>query len=88
MALWKLQVECNDDEEGSPWSQSACSGSTCTAGHRHGFPPPQIKEEEDEEEEEEEAASDGGGASVKGVEAFNSDCVLWDLSDDLINPIL
>ncbi|GLJ18424.1 hypothetical protein SUGI_0326480 [Cryptomeria japonica] len=80
--IWN-QVECNDNgghvEEGSSWNQSMCSGSTCTGGD-------QCADLEQQEVEEEEARSDGGGD--KSRQGFNSECVLWDLSDDLITPII
>ncbi|KAJ7963490.1 Myb transcription factor [Quillaja saponaria] len=73
-----------NEGDGSPWSQSMCTGSTCTAaagdqqGHLH-------------EKFEQENGDDSEGAKEmrNTTSMFNSDCVLWDLpSDDLINPIV
>ncbi|XP_058114657.1 transcription factor MYB80 [Magnolia sinica] len=74
-----------NDGEGSPWSQSMCTGSTCTGGDQRGGGSLREKGEEDDGEE-----AEGGKASGKSAAAsvFNSDCVLWDLSDDLMNPIV
>ncbi|XP_021288883.1 transcription factor MYB80 [Herrania umbratica] len=65
---------------GSPWSQSMCTGSTCTAGEQ-GRSHEKLKDENGDESE--------GGKEIKNASSiFNTDCVLWDIpSDDLINPI-
>ncbi|OMO83858.1 hypothetical protein CCACVL1_11151 [Corchorus capsularis] len=64
----------------SPWSQSMCTGSTCTAGEQ-GRSLEKLKDENGEESH--------GGKEIKNASSiFNTDCVLWDIpSDDLINPI-
>ncbi|XP_042482323.1 transcription factor MYB80-like [Macadamia integrifolia] len=72
-----------NDGEASPWSQSMCTGSTCTGG---GGDQPEGLHEREQDEDGEEA--EGGKTVGKGSSIFNSDCVLWDLSDDLINPIV
>ncbi|XP_059444789.1 transcription factor MYB80-like [Corylus avellana] len=70
----------------SPWSQSMCTGSTCTAGDQ------QVRLHEKLLEGENGEDSDEGGKEIRnGSSMFStSDCVLWDLpSDDhLINPIV
>ncbi|PPD96799.1 hypothetical protein GOBAR_DD06205 [Gossypium barbadense] len=65
---------------GSPWSQSMCTGSTCTAGE-------QVRSHEKLKDENGEEFQ--GGKEIKNATSiFNTDCVLWDIpSDDLINPI-
>ncbi|KAL5728983.1 hypothetical protein ACHQM5_001999 [Ranunculus cassubicifolius] len=62
------------DGDGSPWNQSACTGSTCPRADQR------IKDDGDE-------AHGGKGIMRKdSSDVFNSeDCVLWDLADDLIN---
>ncbi|KAL5981318.1 hypothetical protein ACLOJK_015373 [Asimina triloba] len=72
-----------NDAEGSPWSQSMCTGSTCTGGNQKGGDECHEKREDNSEE------TGGGKASGKSAPAgvFNTD-VLWDLSDDLMNPIV
>ncbi|XVE50949.1 hypothetical protein DITRI_Ditri01bG0203800 [Diplodiscus trichospermus] len=66
---------------GSPWSQSMCTGSTCTAGEQ-GRSHEKLKAENGDEE------SQGGKETKNASSIFNTDCVLWDIpSDDLINPI-
>lgn len=65
----------------SPWSQSLCTGSTCTGADQQG----RLEKMEDENVEE----SDGVPEIRNNSNLFNTDCVLWDLpSDDLINPIV
>ncbi|XP_020531281.1 transcription factor MYB80, partial [Amborella trichopoda] len=69
-----------DGGEGSePWSQSVCSGSTCTGGERDRQ---MVEKGADDEGEEAQ------GAAGKEVGVFNSECVLWDLADDLMNPMV
>ncbi|XVF76949.1 hypothetical protein PTKIN_Ptkin14bG0001200 [Pterospermum kingtungense] len=66
---------------GSPWSQSMCTGSTCTAGEQ-GRSHEKLKDENGKEFE--------GGKEIKNASnnIFTTDCVLWDIpSDDLINPM-
>lgn len=71
-----------NEGDGSPWSQSMCSGSTCTAGDQQG----RLHEKHDDETGEE---TEGGKEIRHSSTLFNSDCVLWDLpSDDLMNPMV
>nr|DAD24253.1 TPA_asm: hypothetical protein HUJ06_025716 [Nelumbo nucifera] len=70
-----------NEGDGSAWSQSMCTGSTCTGGDQQG----RLHEKAEEEDGEE---AEGGKAARKESSMFNSDCVLWDLSDDLMNPIV
>lgn len=66
----------------SPWSQSMCTGSTCTAGDQRRS----LHEKLDDENGDE---SDGGKEIRNGSSIFSTDSVLWDLpSDDLTNPIV
>lgn len=72
---------------GSPWSQSMCTGSTCTAGEQgRSQSLEKLKDEINGEETQ-------GGKEIKNnsnnaSNLFTTDCVLWDIpSDDLINPI-
>ncbi|CAI9760351.1 unnamed protein product [Fraxinus pennsylvanica] len=69
-----------NEGNGSPWSQSMCTESTCTAGDQ------QIchKKLEGENSEDSGSRKETQGGSI----IFNSECVLWDIpSDDLINPV-
>ncbi|XP_057983602.1 transcription factor MYB80 [Malania oleifera] len=70
-----------NEGEGSPWSQSICTGSTCTGGdHQERL----LEKLEDDNE-----GSEGGKTIRNGSNMFSSDCVLWDLpSDDLMNPMV
>ena len=71
------QSSFGNEGDGSPWSQSMCSGSTCTAGEQQGRLHEKLGDENGEETE--------GGKEIRHS-IFNSDCVLWDLpSDDLMN---
>ncbi|XP_038904788.1 transcription factor MYB80 [Benincasa hispida] len=71
-----------NEGDGSSWSQSICTGSTCTAGEQQG----QLHEILEETEEE---LSEGGKEMRNGTSIFSSDSVLWDLPcDDLMNPIV
>ncbi|XP_043722103.1 transcription factor MYB80-like [Telopea speciosissima] len=72
-----------NDGEASPWSQSMCTGSTCTGG---GGDQQEGLHERGQYEEGEEA--EGGKIVGKGSSIFISDCVLWDLSNDLTNHIV
>ncbi|KAK6947149.1 SANT/Myb domain [Dillenia turbinata] len=67
-----------NEGEGSQWSQSMCTGSTCTAEHHIQL----HKKIEDDMDE------DTRGKDMRnGSDIFSSDCVLWDIpSDDLMNP--
>uniref|UniRef100_A0A7N1A830 Uncharacterized protein n=1 Tax=Kalanchoe fedtschenkoi TaxID=63787 RepID=A0A7N1A830_KALFE len=66
----------------SPWNQSMCTGSTCTAGDQQGRFHDKLEDEIGQESE--------GGRDIRNSSAiFNSDCVLWDLpSADLMNPMV
>ncbi|CAI9772795.1 unnamed protein product [Fraxinus pennsylvanica] len=67
---------------GSPWSQSMCTGSTCTARDQQGRLHEKL---------EDENGKDSGGRKETRDSSiiFNSECVLWDVpSDDLINPAI
>ncbi|KAL6204187.1 hypothetical protein ACLB2K_021455 [Fragaria x ananassa] len=67
---------------GSPWSQSMCTGSTCTGADQQGHLHDKLDEEIGEESED-------GKEMRSGSNIFNSDSILWDLpSDDLMNPIV
>lgn len=62
----------------SPWNQSMCTGSTCTAGEQGRF--------HDNLEDDNGEESNGGKDMRNMANIFNTDCVLWDIpSDDLIN---
>ncbi|GLT79523.1 hypothetical protein SLA2020_510080 [Shorea laevis] len=64
----------------SPWDQSMCTGSTCTAGEQ-GRLHEKLQDENGEE-------SDGVKEIRNMSSIFNTECVLWDIpSDDLINPM-
>lgn len=62
----------NNDGDGSPWNHSICTGSNCTGTD-------QLQPKSGDEAE-------GRKATRKESDVFSSDCVLWDLTDDLINP--
>ncbi|XP_044478422.1 transcription factor MYB80-like [Mangifera indica] len=71
-----------NDGAASPWSQSICTGSTCTAGEQQGRLHEKVEDDNGEE-------SEGGKGIRNGSTIFNTDCVLWDLpSDDIMNPIV
>ncbi|KAF9589937.1 hypothetical protein IFM89_029553 [Coptis chinensis] len=70
---------CGNEGDGSPWNQSICTGSTCTGADRMGLHGRGGEEDGDEAE--------GGKGTRKQSDVFNSDCVLWDLTDDLMNPV-
>ncbi|XP_074292877.1 transcription factor MYB80-like [Silene latifolia] len=68
------------EDNGSPWSQSMCTGSTSTAGDPLGH----LKLEDDNGEESQAVKEIRNGHGI-----FNTDCVLWDLpSDELMNPMV
>ncbi|CAL5392365.1 unnamed protein product [Camellia sinensis] len=70
-----------NEGDGSPWNQSICTGSTCTAGDQQGRMHEKLEDENGVE-------SEGGKGTRNGSSIFNSECVLWDIpSDDLMNPI-
>ncbi|XP_028788109.1 transcription factor MYB80 [Neltuma alba] len=75
-------VSFANDGDGSPWSQSVCTGSTCTAMDQQG----QLHEKlQEENEDDSNTAKEIRSAS----DLFNAQCVLWDLpSEDLINPMV
>ncbi|XP_059301010.1 transcription factor MYB80 [Lycium ferocissimum] len=74
-----------NDEEGSPWNQSLCSGSTCTAGGELQQINKKISNENCEDSGKEIVVTRNGSTTSM----FNSDCVLWDISsDDLMNPMV
>lgn len=85
---YSLPCLMHDGEEGSPWNQSMCTGSTCTPGEQQG----RLHEKAAEDDNGE--CSEGGGKGTTTTDApppsiFNSDCVLWDISsEDLINPMV
>lgn len=65
-------------EDGSPWNQSMCSGSTSTPGDQLG----NLKLEDDHD-------SQTAAKHISSTIFTTTDCVLWDLpSDELMNPIL
>jgi len=68
--------------DASPWSQSVCTGSTCTAMDRQS----QLHEKLEEEHGDDSEAT----KEIRNLSnIFNSDCVVWDLpADDLINPMV
>ncbi|OIS99156.1 PREDICTED: transcription factor MYB80 [Nicotiana attenuata] len=75
-----------NEGEGSPWNQSLCSGSTCTAGGEIQQNKRIISNENCGENSEggKEIVTRNGSTTM-----FNSDCVLWDISsDDLMNPMV
>ena len=66
----------------SPWNQSMCTGSTCTAGDQQGRLHERLEDENGEE-------SEAGKETRNGSSIFSSDCVLWDIpSDNLMNPMV
>ncbi|KAG6577529.1 Transcription factor MYB80, partial [Cucurbita argyrosperma subsp. sororia] len=67
--------------DGSSWSQSLCTGSTCTTEQQG-----QLHEILEETEEE---LSESGKEMRNRTSIFSSNSVLWDLPcDDLMNPIV
>lgn len=70
-----------NEQEGSPWNQSICAGSS-TAGEHPVQLDDKLQDENCEDTERQNQARDSSNI-------FNSDCVLWDLpSEDLMNPIV
>lgn len=70
----------HDGEGGSPWSQSMCTGSTCTAGEQQG----QFQSKLGVDENGDECSGEKDGRNM-----FSGECELWDLpSNDLINPLV
>lgn len=68
--------------DGSPWSQSMCTGSTCTAGDQQNQFHSKMTDENGEESEGEKDAR-----NVSSM--FSQDCDLWHLpSNDLMNPLV
>ncbi|KAM0943027.1 putative transcription factor MYB-HB-like family [Dioscorea sansibarensis] len=80
----------NDVCEPSAWSQSLCTGSTCTGGvgEQQGgvILEKEVEVEEEDGEEAEGRKINGRKGDVGGM--FASDCVLWDLPDDLMSPMV
>ncbi|CAA2997514.1 transcription factor MYB80 [Olea europaea subsp. europaea] len=69
-----------NEGNGSPWSQSMCMGSTCTAGDQQVC----LKKPEGENGEDSEGRKETRDGSI----IISSECVLWDIpSDDLINHV-
>jgi transcription factor MYB, plant len=68
--------------DASPWSQSLCTGSTCTAMDQQS----QFHEKLEEENGDDSEAT----KEIRNLSnIFNSDCVVWDLpADDLMNPMV
>ncbi|XP_062079143.1 transcription factor MYB80 [Humulus lupulus] len=72
---------CSNERDGSPWNQSICTGSTCTAGDRQSCLPDKLEENRDD--------SNAGKEIRNETIIFNTDSVLWDLpSDELMHPIV
>ncbi|KAM0995707.1 hypothetical protein ACFX13_005855 [Malus domestica] len=78
----------NEGDIGSPWSQSLCAGSTCTAAaDQQG----QLDDVDDKIEVEENGEESAGGKELRNGSSniFTSDILLWDLpSDDLMNQMV
>ncbi|XP_009348787.2 transcription factor MYB80 [Pyrus x bretschneideri] len=74
-----------NEGDGSPWSQSLCTGSTCTGvADQQGQLPDKLEVEENGEESEGRKELRNGSSNI-----FNSDSLLWDLpSDDLMNQMV
>ncbi|OVA12327.1 SANT/Myb domain [Macleaya cordata] len=70
-----------NEGDASPWNQSICTGSTCTGGNQQDG----LHEKGEDRDREE---TDGGKNERTKSGEFATDCVLWDLSNDLINPIV
>ncbi|XP_024976572.1 transcription factor MYB80 [Cynara cardunculus var. scolymus] len=67
----------HEGEGGSPWSQSMCTGSTCTAGE-------QLQSKMGVDENGDECSGEKDGRIM-----FSGECELWDLpSNDLMNPLV
>jgi myb proto-oncogene protein len=68
--------------DASPWNQSLCTGSTCTAMDQQS----QFHEKLEEENGDDSEAT----KEIRNLSnIFNSDCVVWDLpAEDLINPMV
>ncbi|MQL86954.1 hypothetical protein Taro_019489 [Colocasia esculenta] len=78
------------DAEGLAWSHSLCAGSTCTAmaaGGQCGFGSPPAKGE-DGGERRDGGQGPAGGEGEDDDAIFGADCIMWDLSDDLIDAIV
>ncbi|KAM1055440.1 hypothetical protein ACFX13_029664 [Malus domestica] len=74
-----------NEGDGSPWSQSLCTGSTCTgAADQQGQLADKLEVEENGEESEGRKELRNGSSNI-----FNSDSLLWDLpSEDLMNQMV
>lgn len=81
-----------DDAERSAWSQSVCTSATCEGAAAAG--PAGTRGEgsgcvKGEEETGEETRSGGVAEGEGGAAAmFGADCIMWDLSDDLMDAIV
>ncbi|XP_051134991.1 transcription factor MYB80 [Andrographis paniculata] len=74
-----------NEGDASPWGQSMCTGSTCTAAEQRGSGGRVSEKAEGGHLDESGSRKD----TRNGSSVFNPDCSLWDLpSDDLINPIV
>ncbi|PKA50501.1 Transcription factor MYB39 [Apostasia shenzhenica] len=74
-----------NDVEGSAWSTCTGNGGSRAAELHGGLGGVRIKGDD----EGGEGSEDGKGESKSGDTAlFGSECVLWDLSDDLMNPLV
>lgn len=70
-----------NEGHGSPWNQSMCTGSTCTAGDQQG----RLHGKLDDEIEAESADIPNTATAM----FKHSDCILWDLpSADLMNHMV
>ncbi|CAL0301742.1 unnamed protein product [Lupinus luteus] len=71
---------CNKGDGASPWSQSVCTGSTCTTMDQQS----QLHEKLDNGDDSETTKEMRNLSNI-----FNSDSVLWDLpADDLIHSMV
>ncbi|KAG8385952.1 hypothetical protein BUALT_Bualt03G0098700 [Buddleja alternifolia] len=69
-------------EDLSPWSQSMCTGSTCTAGDQQGCLHEKLDDGHNEDLQDRKEIRNESNI-------FNSDYSLWDLpTEDLINPMV
>ncbi|KAI3956120.1 hypothetical protein MKW98_027434 [Papaver atlanticum] len=76
----------NEGDISSPWNQSICTGSNCTGGDQQNGLHDKGKDRDVDMDREHTDI----GAKTIGLKSseFGADCVLWDLSNDLINPIV
>ncbi|OAY75065.1 Transcription factor MYB35 [Ananas comosus] len=78
------ETSYGNDGEASAWSQSICTGSTCTGGAAEQKPGILREKGEDDDGEEAEGRKDD---RKRDGGIFGADCVLWDLPEDLMNPL-